>query len=257
MNILKKKTLIKTNNNYLDTYKFYLKNLNFFNNLKKRNNILLKDIILLELDNLFLLNINLKHNFFFSDIEENQNFYKNKNNLLYFFEYYNNYLKKMKINFEYSNYLYNIFYFKFLNNKLKKFFIHKFFIQKNNKIKKIYITKFNLCYNKIKKIIVGPLKKKIPTGSFGKIYFIKSKIFNFKKINIKKVKNKYLKKRFKYRFSFMNQFNTFFHKKHLFFNKKILNKNNKLKFYYARIKNVVDKKKKSFNENKINLKKIY
>ena len=38
---------------------------------------------------------------------------------------------------------------------------------------------------------------------------------------------------------FIYEINSFFHKKHLFFNKKILNKNNKLKFYYVRIKNVV------------------
>lgn len=252
MNILKKKNLLKNKNNYLNTHKIFLKNLNYINNFKKRNNILLRDTIILKLDNLYLLNINLKDNFFFSNI--NKNLYKN--NLVYFFNFYNNYLKKMEINLEYSNYIYNKFYFNFLNNKLKKFYVHKFSIKRNNKLKKYYITDFNLCHNVLKTFIIGPLKKKIQISFLGKIFNVSYKILDLKPIDIKQIKNKYLKKHLKHRYSFINQFNFFFYQKHIVCSSKILCKENKLNFYFYSVKNVIDEKKISLNKNKKNLKKF-
>ena len=256
MNILKKKHIKKINNNYLDIYKFYLKNLNFYNNFKKRNNILLKNILLLKLDNLYLININLKENFFFYNVEKNKNIYKNKNHFLYFFEYYDNYLKKLKINIEYFNYSYNTFYLNFLNNRIKRFFISRIFIKKNNKIKKFYITKFNLCYDKLKKMIKSSKEKKIYLQSFGKIYYISKKNLNIKKIKIKNIKNKYLIKRLKKRFSFENRFNIFLKNKRVFFKIKIIYIKNKMKFYFFRKKYEKDKIKTYLNRIKINLKNL-
>ena len=263
MNILKKKK-ITTNNNYLDIYKSYLKNLNFFNKFKKRNNILLKDILLLKLDDLYLLNINLKDNFFFSDIEENENYYNNKNNLLYFLEYYDNLLKEIEINIKYPNFIYNKYYINFLNKKLKKYYICKFFIQKKNKITKFYRTKFNFCYNKLKGIAIKRLKKKnVMIGFFGKRFIIKNNIL-YKKKKRKKIKNMYLRRRLKFIFSFFNRYKKSFHNKQIILNSKIkfrekiifLREKDQLKFYFSKKKRKINKQRISLNKKKINFKNL-
>lgn len=255
MQILKKKSTFKTTNNYLNIYKFYLKNLNFFNNFKKRNNILIKDILLLKLNDLYLLNINSKDNFFFSNIEENKNYYKNKNNLLYFLSYYDNYLKKIKINTNYSNIIYEKKYIEFLNKKLKKFFIRKFFIQKKNKINKFYFTKFNLYHPKLKGFVLKRVNKKYVKIAFlGKIKKIKNKfIYKKEKDYLKNIKNIYLRKRLKLKYSFFYNFKTYFKGKTILFNFKIKlsNKKNKFKLIYYRKKYIIDIKKNIYLKKKI------
>jgi hypothetical protein len=257
MQILKKSIINKiTINNYLNTYKIFLKNLNFFNNFKKRNNILIKDILLLKLDNLYLLNINLKENFFFLNLENNENFFKNKNNLLYFFEYYDQYLKKMTINTKYENFLYYKFYINFLNKKLKKFYISKIFLKKNNKVNKLYLKKFNLYLKGY--IFRRKTKKKVLIGFYGKIKKIKNKYIYIKNkkiyLNIKSV---YLRKKLKYKISFFNIFNNFLaHKKFIFkYNIKLIQKK-KMKFYYLR-KKYINNLQKKINLQKINSKNFY
>ena len=87
MQILKKKSILNiTTTNYLDTYQYYLKDLNFFNKFKNKNKTLLKDILLLKIDDLYLLNINLKENYYFPTLNENNLYKENKYNLIYFIQ---------------------------------------------------------------------------------------------------------------------------------------------------------------------------
>lgn len=273
MQILKKKYIQNTTNNYLEIYQSYLKNFNYSNNFKKINKTLLKDIFLLKLDDFYLLNINLKENFFFSDLNDklfNNIYSNNKSYLFYFLKNYDKNLSKFEINTEYPNYSYHKFFIKFLNKNLKKFYISKFFIKNNKKINNLYLKKINIFYPKLKGFIIKTHKKKKNTkiAFYGKIRLIKLKnLFKKKKISYKKIRNPYLKKkRYKSKNSIFRIFNKYFKNKFKFFryNFKInYNKKDKLKFFFSR-KFYIKKMKKQYHFNKYlynnqlkYLKKIY
>lgn len=188
MKILKKKKLNIINiNNNLDNYQIYLKNLNFLNILKKKNQILLKDTFLLKLKEYYLLNINLKENYFFKNTN---NFdYKKKENIYYSIINKNN--KDILINFKNINYFIVNLYTYFFFNKFKKYQIKKYIIKThNNKIKEIYYKKTKnlfpylkgkiLKYKGLKKNIN---KKYIIVSFYGLVKEIKS-YYLYKKKNI-------------------------------------------------------------------------
>lgn len=113
MQILKKKSILKfnTTNNYLTTYQYYLNDLNFFNKFKNKNITLLKDILLLKIDNLYLLNINLKENYFFPIINKNNLNIQNKNNIIYFIQ---NHKKRIINDMVINTKIINSFFFFFI-----------------------------------------------------------------------------------------------------------------------------------------------
>ena len=202
MQILKKKKTITTTLNYIETYEYYLKNLNFFNKFK--NKTLLKDILLCKIDDLFLININLKENYYFPIISINKkNLYKeNNNNLIYFIK---NQREKMIDDMVISTEIINSFFFQFyILIFFKKFNKRKFFITKflvtDLKKKYIYLSykkkiKINLPF--IQSRILKRYKKKYNLITFnGFIFKIKSKNFFF---NTKKkiyIYNSYLKRKY-------------------------------------------------------------
>jgi hypothetical protein len=263
MQILKKKINIINNN--LDNYQIYLKNLNFFNKFKNKNKILLKDSFLLKLKGYYLLNINLKENFFFENIK---NFdYKKKENLHYSIVNRNN--KEILINSKYINYfiinLYNYFFFK----KFKKYQIKKYIIKKNNnEIKEIYYKKTKnifpyikgkiLKYKGLKKNID---KKYIVISFYGLIKEIKSYYLYKKKNNPYFIKSPFLKRKYKRKSIFKNVFKKFKKKNKFFLINNFKINNNNILFNSSRKNFVFDFNKKnnlkkySKLENLNNLKK--
>jgi len=225
MQILKKKSILNiTTINYLDTYQYYLKDLNFFNKFKNKNKTLLKDILLLKLDDLYLLNINLKENYFFPIINKNNLYNKNKNNLIYFIQ---DHKKKMINDMVINTEIINSFFFNFYN---------KFKIYYKKKIK------INLPY--IKSHILKTYKKKYSLIAFcGLIFKIKSKHLYINNTKKKKIYNSYLKKRFKIRKKYKIKLQKIKkHTQYFYYSNKI-NKN-KLKFNFSRIFLIKDFKKK-------------
>lgn len=250
MKILKKKKLNIINiNNNLDNYQIYLKNLNFLNKLKKKNQILLKDTFLLKLKEYYLLNINLKENYFFKNIN---NFdYKKKENIYYSIINKNN--KDILINFKNINYFIVNLYTYFFFNKFKKYQIKKYIIKKpNNEIKEIYYKKSKnlfpyikgriLKYKGLKKNIN---KKYIIVSFYGLIKEIKSYYLYKKKKYIYFIKSSFLKRKYKRKITFKNIFKKF-KKKNKFFliNNFKLNKN-KVIFNSSRKNFVFDFNKKN------------
>ena len=73
MQILKQnKNISLTTTNYLYSYQNFLKNLNFNNILKKKNpQILLKDQVLIQIDDSYLMNIHNNENLFFPNLNNN------------------------------------------------------------------------------------------------------------------------------------------------------------------------------------------
>ena len=251
MKILNKKNIlnITTTQNYLDTYKYYLKDLNFFNKFKNKNKTLLKDLILFKLNELYLLNINLKENYFFSNIQSNNIYEKNKNNLIYFIK---NHKKQMINDMVIENKIINSFFFKFyLNFLLKKIYKKKFKIIKfkiknlktNNIIKLNYKKKIKINLPYIKSHILKIYKKKYCLITFcGLIFKIKSKNLYINNIKKKYIYNSYLKKRFKLKQKFQIKFKKLKKKTQYFYYKNELKKN-KLKFNFSRICLIKDLKK--------------
>lgn len=193
MQILKKKIILNTitYNNYLDIYQYYLKNLNFLNKFKNKNKTFLKDILLLKINDLYLLNINLKENYFFP-IKNNQNLdKKNKNIFIYFIK---NHKKKMINDMVIKSEIINSFFFKFyINLLLKKFNNNKFKITKflikdsNNKFRKYYKNKIKINLPYIKGHILKIYKKKYSLLTFCGL-ILKIKLKNLYINNIKKKK---------------------------------------------------------------------
>jgi len=247
MQILKKKSILNiTTINYLDTYQYYLKDLNFFNKFKNKNKTLLKDILLLKLDDLYLLNINLKENYFFPIINKN-NLYT-KNNLIYFIQdHKKKMINDMVINTEIINPFFFNFYINFLFKKFnkRKFIITKFFIKNyNNKFKIYYKKKIKINLPYIKSHILKTYKKKYSLIAFcGLIFKIKSKHLYINNTKKKKIYNSYLKKRFKIRKKYKIKLQKIKkHTQYFYYSNKI-NKN-KLKFNFSRILLIKDFKKK-------------
>lgn len=249
MQILKKKSILNiTTTNYLDTYQYYLKDLNFFNKFKNKNKTLLKDILLLKIDDLYLLNINLKENYFFPIINKNNLYTENKHNLVYFIQ---NHKKKMVndmvINTEIINSFFFNFYINFIFKKFnkRKFKITKFIIKNNTNDKfKIYYKKkikINLPY--IKSHILKTYKKKYSLIAFcGLIFKIKSKYLYINNKKKKKIYNSYLKKRFKIKKKLKIKLKKIKKKNQFFYyNNKF--KQNKLIFNFSRINVINDFKK--------------
>jgi hypothetical protein len=187
-------------------YQDYLKNLNLKNILKNRNKILLNNICILKTKKRYLLNLNLKNNFFLNPK------YKIKNNLFYTISKENQ-KKNIIINFKKLNFYflklfnylllkkYNFFkkkknYIKNFNFTLnKKKYINKylegFIIRKN--YKKNIIVSFNPLIKTINYSKFYKLKIKVPLNNFSLI----RKLYNKTKLKnlIKKFKKK--KKKFK------------------------------------------------------------
>lgn len=273
MQILNKKSIlnITTTQNYLENYKYYLKDLNFFNKFKNKNKTLLKDIILFKLNGLYLLNINLKENYFFSNIRNNNLYKKNENNLIYFIK---NHKKNMINDMVIDNKIINSFFFKFyLNYLLKKIYKNKYKIIKfnvknkyTNKIIKLnYKTKIKINLPFIKSHIIKRYKKKYCLITFcGLIFKMKSKNLYINGKKKKNIYNSYLKKRFKLKKKIRRKFRKIKKKTQFFYYKNELKKN-KLKFNFSRIFLIKDFKKKNFlelnnlefsNKNLNNLKKF-
>lgn len=238
MQILKKKYILTTTTNYIDTYQYYLKNLNFFNKFKNKNKTLLKDILLCKIDDLFLININLKENYYFPIISINKkNLYKeNNNNLIYFIK---NQREKMIDDMVISTEIMNSFFLKFyISIFLKKFNKRKFFITKflvtdfKNKKEKIYYKKkikINLSF--IRSRILKRYKKKYNLITFnGFIFKTRSKNLFFNTSKKKKIYNSYLKRKYNIRARF-----------------KIKIKKSKQKFQYFYLLNTSKKKKMKLN----------
>nr|YP_009327219.1 hypothetical protein [Aphanomyces astaci]AOQ30610.1 hypothetical protein [Aphanomyces astaci] len=256
MQILKKNILNITNNNF-DNYQIYLKNLNFLNKLKKKNKIFLKDTFLLKLKEFYLLNLNLKENYFFENLNLNLD-HKKKENLLYTITNINN-KKDILINLNIINYFTLNLYTYLLFNKIKKYKIKKFII--NNK---------EICYKKSKNLfpylkgrIIKFKKSKKKINKKNKKYFlinffslIKKIKFDylFKKKDISLIKNPFLRRRYKKKMRLRNIFKKLKKKKKYFKIKNNKKENSLLKFNFSRKHFVFDFNKK---QNIYNLKKNY
>nr|YP_008475356.1 hypothetical protein P239_p31 [Achlya hypogyna]AGS55468.1 hypothetical protein [Achlya hypogyna] len=261
MQILNKKSILnKTTINYLDTYQYYLKDLNFFNKFKKKNKTLLKDILLLKINDLYLLNINLKENYFFPIINSNNFYKKNKNNLIYFIQNQKkNMINDMVITTEIVNSFFFNFYINFIFKKFnnRKFKITKFIINNstNNKFKIYYKKKIKINLPFIKSHILKTYKKKYNLIAFcGLIFKIKSKYLYINYIK-KKIYNSYLKRRFKIKKRFKIKFKQIQKKSQYFYFNNKLNKNT-LIYNFSRISLINDLKNEDKINNFKNLKKI-
>ncbi len=252
MQILNKKSIlnITTTQNYLETYKYYLKDLNFFNKFKNKNKTLLKDVILFKLNELYLLNINLKENYFFSNIQDNNLYQKNKNNLIYFIKNHKKHMiNDMVIDYKIINSFFYKFYLNFLLKKIykKKYKIIKFKVKNNltnNIIKLNYKKKIKINLPYIKSHVIKIYKKKYCLITFcGLIFKMKSKNLYINNIKKKNIYNSYLKKRFKLKQKFQIKFKKLKQKTQYFYYKNKLKKN-KLKFNFSRIFLIKDLKKK-------------
>ena len=218
MQILKKKIILKTtNNNYLNSYKYYLKNLNFLNKLKKKKNILLNDIILLKLKNFYLINFNLNKIFYLDNSIENLNLnYKKKENLLYTIRSYSNQKEKILMNINNLNYFILNLYTYLLFKKFKKYEIKKFLVIKKNKKKYIYYKTINFFFPYLKGRIIKSIKKKYILISFFSLIKKMHSFFLYKKNKNIFLNNPYLRKRYQKKIKFKNLFKIYIGKKKKF-----------------------------------------